>query len=324
MRKLLFALARKLPILVFALILVCLMLAPPAGAQGALPPYWVRAAEFNQWSFNSQQANTYTFSGTNCFVSPQTNGPVPQFFAFGPNSAPYPVYIQDANPSNSEIVTPSSVSMVSSACGFSAATANQHTSFVVKSGTAGLQEAVGTIGNSATPAYPWNVIVDRTTYTQVSGLPSGSVASIIGALKGSVNVQIVDTTTAPWTFYVWNGSNYVPRGGANTPPTLAVTGAGAGTSPSATSITGSATAGTVAFTTGTTPGASDAVFTLTYPTVANGGPGYAIACTFTSIGTNAYKTGTSSTTGTPEVVTFTASSTALAGSTAYVFNYHCN
>jgi len=299
--------------------------APPlAVAQGALPPTSVTAEQFNQWSFQSQAANSYIFAGTNCQAYPQVNGLLPSFFVFGPTANPYPVFIRDANPSNSEIVTPSATSNVAGACGFSASPANQHISFTVSSGTAGLQEAVGTLGSTATPAVPWSVILDRTFYQLVGGLPSGSVPSIIDKLKGSVNVQLVDVTTAPYSYYVYNGTKYVPRGGATTPPTLAVTGAGAGTGPASTSITGSSIAGTVAFTTGTTPTASAAVFTMTYPTVANGGPSYAIACTFTSIGANAYTTGTSATTGTPEVVTFTASATALTASTAYVFNYHCN
>lgn len=295
-----------------------------AVAQGGLPPVTVTAEQYNNWSFNSQTANTYTFTGANCQNYPATGGVISSYFVFGPTASPYPVLIRDANPANSEIVTPTSTSNVSGACGFAASTVNTHTSFTVSSGTAGLQDAVGTLGGTATPAVPWTVIIDRTYYQLVAGLPSRSVAGIINALKGSVNVQIQDITTAPSTFYVWNGSNYVPRGGATTPPTLAVTGAGAGTGPSATSINGSSVAGTVAFTTGTTPTASAAAFTLTYPTVANGGPSYAIACTFTSIGANAYTTGTSATTGTPEVVTFTASATALTASTAYVFNYHCN
>lgn len=299
--------------------------ASAAFAQGALPPNYVTPEQFNLWSIQSQAANTYVFNA-NCYSYPRTNGQLypGSYFVFGPTANPYPVYIQDANPANSEIVTPTSTSNVQAACGFAASTANAHTSFTVLSGTGGLQDAVGTLGSTATPAVPWVVVLDRNFYTAVSGLPSGSVASIINALKGSVNVQIVDTTTAPFSYYVWNGSKYVPEGGANTPPTLAVTGAGAGTGPASTSITGSSRAGTVAFTTGTTPTASAAVFTMTYPTVANGGPSYAIACTFTSFGTNAYTTGTSATTGTPEVVTFTASATALTASTAYVFNYHCN
>jgi hypothetical protein len=294
-----------------------------AVAQGALPAVTVTAEQFNLWSLNSQAPNTYTFAGTNCQSYPETNGVTGSYFVFGPTATAYPVLIRDANPANSEVVTPTSTSNVSGACGF-AASAAAHTSFSVSSGTAGLQDAVGTLGSTATPAIPWTVIIDRTYYQLVAGLPSRTVAGIIDALKGSVNVQLVDITTAPWSYYVYNGTKYVPRGGADTPPTLAVAGAGAGTSPTATSITGSSRAGTVAFTTGTTPTASAAVFTLTFPTVANGGPSYAIACQFTSIGTNAYTTGTSATTGTPEVTTFTASTTALTASTAYVFNYHCN
>ena len=312
----------------FALATICLSLAlaPPAvNAQGALPPLWVRAAEFNQWSFPSQAANTYTFSGTNCFVYPQVQGQLypGSFFAFGPNANPYPVFIQDANPSNSEIVTPTAVSTVSSACGFIGSPVNQHTSFVVKSGTAGLQEAVGTLGSAATPAYPWTVVIDRTTYSQVSGLPSGTVPTIIAALKGSINVQLVDITTTPFSYYSWSGSAYVPSQTSQFYPTVAAS-TGAGTSPTI-SIKGNAVSGTVTLTTGTTPTASATIFTLTWPALAAGGFSYAPFCTITSIGSRAYTGTNASVAGPPAVDTYTATSTALTASVSgYVWTYHCN
>lgn len=304
--------------------LLC-VLTVAAMAQGALPPTGVFAEQFNNWSLASQSANTYTFTGTNCFNYPLVNGSLQPYFVFGPTAAAYPIYIQDANPSNSEIVTPSSTS-TTTPCGFSASTTYTHTSFTVLSGTAGLQDAVGTLASSATPVRPSVVYIDAYYYQLVSGLPgSQSVPAIIRALKGTTGVNLVDITTAPFTWYTWNGTQYVVSGQSMLAPTLAVTGAGAGTGPASTSIAGNNSSGIVGFTTGTTPTASAAVFTLTWPSLANGGFSYAPSCTFTSVGTNAYTSGVaSSVAGPPAVATFTASATALTASTAYVFAYRCH
>lgn len=319
---------RKL--LLLALTALCALLVPMATfGQGALPPYWVRAAEFNQWSFTSQAANTYTFAGTNCFIYPQVQGQLypGSFFAFGPNSAPYPVFIQDqgSSVSNNEIVTPTSVSTVSGACGFSASTANQHTSFYVKSGTAGLQEAVGTLGSTSTPAQPWTVIVDRTTYQQVAGLPgTKTVGSIIAALKGSVNVNVVDITTAPWTYYAWNGSAYFSNGGGT--PVVAAA-AGLGTGPTGLIISGNGAGGTVSVTTGTGT-ATGNLFTMTYPSgTTSTGFNHSPTCTFAGVGANAIAgtlgASVSGSAASGYVVTATITTTALTASTFYSMSYSC-
>lgn len=288
-------------------------------AQGQLPAKWIAAEDFNQWSFASQTPNTYTFGGTNCQVFP---GVVMQpFFAFGPSSAPYPVFIRDANSTLNEIVTPISVSTTSGSCGFVASTANSHTTFAVSSGTAGLQEAVGTLKGTSGTA-PWTVMLDSYWYSLVAGLPSTSAPAIIANLKGSAGVTLVDVTTVPWSFYSWNGTAYTPSASNQTVPTVAA-GSGAGTSPTI-AVVGTGTSGIVTLTTGTTPSGSAAIFTLTWPSIANGGFQYAPTCTITSIGTRAY-TGTNATVGGPPAVdTYTSTSTALTASVSgYKWQYKC-
>ena len=53
----------------------------PAFAQAGNPPFQVWAEQYNAWSFQSVSANTYTFPGSNCWVSPQTSGVTASFFA---------------------------------------------------------------------------------------------------------------------------------------------------------------------------------------------------------------------------------------------------
>lgn len=290
-------------------------------AQQGLPVKQVWAEQYNNWSLNSQSANTYTFAGTNCNSFPLVDGTAPSYFVFGNpvTSVFYPVFIEDADPSNSEIVTPSSISTVSSACGFSASTANAHISFTVKSGTAGLQDAVGSLASSGAQAV--NVLLDRTWYQLVAGLPgTPSAYSIIAALKGgSTGVQIVDTTSAPWTTYTWNGSNYVNNGGSALP--TVTLGTGAGTTPGAVTITGSGSAGTVAFKSGTSPATSSTIFTLTFPTVANGGFNHTPVCTVVG----SYTVGTVTYGGAnPETAVVPSTGTALTASTNYTFFYACH
>lgn len=303
-----------------ALALAAVSIPAVAIAQQGLPVKQVWAEQYNNWSFQSQAANSYTFAGTNCNSFPLVDGTAASYFVFGNanSGAGWPILIQDANPSNSEIVTPSSLSTVSGACGFSASTTNQHVSFVVSSGTAGLQDAVGTLANNGSQAI--NVMLDRTWYSLVAALPgSPSAFSIISNLKGgSVGVQIVDTTTAPWTVWNWNGTSYVNNGGAALPSVTLST--GAGTSPGAVTITGSGSQGTVSFKSGTSPTASATIFTLTFPTAANGGFNHTPVCTVVG----SYTAGTVTYGGAnPETVVVPATSTALTASTNYTFFFSC-
>jgi len=192
-----------------AVLLVALS-ASLANAQN-LPPTWVFARAYNGWNIVGQQANTYTFNGGVCNFSPSNNGNTPSFFVFsGYNSSTpvyYPVLITDAKAAYNEIVTPTSTTQSSSSCGFAASTSYSHTSFVLSSGTIGLQEAIITQQQN-TPVF--SVILDKYWYQQVAALPGApSAASIIAAVKGNADVGIVDITTMPWTYYSWSGSAYV-------------------------------------------------------------------------------------------------------------------
>lgn len=197
-----------------------LVLSVCALAQGpsSYPPTWVYARAYNGWSIVGQQASTYTFNGGACSFSPYNNGQSAPIFDFsglqGSSTVYNPVFIQDANPSLNEIVTPTSTTNTAASCGFAATVANSHTSFTLTSGTAGLQEAI-TAQLQTTPSFV--VVLDKYWYQLVAAFPSTTTPqSIIGAVTGSANVYIADMTTAPWTFYIWNGSKYVasaPSGG---------------------------------------------------------------------------------------------------------------
>lgn len=319
MRK---ALATTLLTLI-GLVALAVGLPAPAVAQGTFPPAIVYAEQFNNWSYPSQGANQFTFAYTNnCESYPLANA-VPPYFVFGGGTyGYYPVLIQDANPADSEIVTPTAVTRASGSCGFSAAPANSHTSFTVSSGTAGLQDAVGTLAGGASSGI---VGIDSYFYRLVAALPgSETVGKLIYGLKGSSNVQVVDTTTSPWTYYAWNGSHYFANGGGT--PTAAL-GTGAGTSPTGPAISGNGAGGTVTLTAGTSPTASATIFTLTYPSgTSSTGFNHQPTCTITSVGASSYTVGTLTYSGSASagyVVTVPATATALTAATQYSFAYSC-
>ena len=261
----------KRGLVALGVVLVLALSASFATAQANLPPTWVFARAYNGWNIIGQQANTYTFNGGACNYSPYNNGNSPSFFVFsgviGSTTVYYPVVITDSGDSQlkSEIVTPTSTTQGSGSCGFAASTANSHTSFVLSSGTIGLQEAIATqLQTSPT----FNVILDQYWYSQIAALPgSPSGASIIASVKGQTGVAIVDTTTTPWTYYNWNGTQYVQANGGRTIYS-SVTQVSAPTALS----TSAATNGliTTATTGGTIPASSTYRLGITYVT-ANGG-----------------------------------------------------
>lgn len=309
---------------VMALLLVGLSAIAFAQGPPNFPPTSVYARAYAAWSVIGQQANTYTFNGRVCYFSPFNNGATSPFFVFsgtnGGSTVYFPVAIIDANPSLNEIVTPTSTTNTAAACGFSASTANSHTSFTLSSGTAGLQEALTSQLQNAPPT---QVLLDKYWYQLVAGLPGApSAYSIINSASGSANVQIVDTTTAPWTYFCYNGTNYTTCASNQTVPTVAA-GSGAGTSPTIT-VVGTGLSGIVTLTTGTTPTASATIFTLTWPAIASGGFQYAPACTISTIGTRAYTGTNASVAGPPAVDTYTATGTALTASVSgYKWSYTC-
>lgn len=174
--------------------------APVAFAQN-LPPAQYYASAYNQWSIPGQTANTYLFSpGGLCTATASGR----QFFPF---STTGPVYIVDATPANSEVVTPSTVTNTGSQCGFTASPANNHYSFQVKSGTAGLQEGLNQLlSNNAT--WPALMVLDQNWYAAAASIPGQTANGIIGAATGSSSIILEDITTAPAKFYTWNGTKY--------------------------------------------------------------------------------------------------------------------
>lgn len=336
-----------------ALLLFAVLLALPAAfltpvhAQGFLPaqaPPWVFADNYGRWVLQGQAPNTYTFqvSGFSpCQITNLNFGDSSTFYAFADTDALAPVFVQDNNSAESEVVTPGSfLAPTGQTCGPNISPANQHTTFSLQSGTGGLQEAINTVGGYTAP-YPYEIILSPEWYKKVasitgsnSTLASTTPASIIAAASGSVTAILVDITTAPPTEYVWRGSSGYVSGTQywvkGTHPTLAA-GTGAGTAPTIAFGTNSnSVSGTVNLTTGSSvPAAADPIFTLTWPSAGTAGSAttgfnYAPSCTFTSIGTAPGTTTNSSTSG-PAVATLTSPAAGLASSTAgYSWTYLCH
>lgn len=184
--------------------LVGLLTAPAAFAQNTpfnQPQYYATA--YNQWAIQGQTANTYLFSPVGLCVATASGG---QFFPFNTNA---PVLIVDATPANTEVVTPSTVTNASSQCGFTGSPVNNHYSFQVKSGTGGLQEALNALSKGPSSTYPGLLIIDRNWYNAASIVPGTTPQAILAAAKGSQSIIIEDITTAPASYYTWNGTQYV-------------------------------------------------------------------------------------------------------------------
>jgi hypothetical protein len=290
--------------------------AVPAFAQ-AYPQKVYFAADYGTWQIKGQTANSFTFQpGTLCQVPAPNTG---SFYPFNTNAS---VYVQDSTAASSELLTPSATTNTNALCSVTVTALNNHYSFNLMSGTGGLQETLNQI--SSGNVYAAVVYLDRNWYQAVNSIPGQTAAKAISTATGNAAATLVDNTTAPWTFYSWNGTNYTVSASNQTVPTVAAN-TGAGTSPTI-AIVGTGTSGNVTLTTGTTPAASGIIFTLTWPSIALGGFQYAPACTFTSVGTRVYTSGVTTTTaGPPATAVLTASSTALTASVSgYKFSYVCH
>lgn len=305
------------------LVAVALLAVVSATAQNNLPPTWVFARDYAGWQIIGQQADTYTFNGGVCNYAPYTGGLMPAFFDFSGYQGATKVYnkvlITDANPTKNEIVTPTATSQTSSSCGFTATVANAHTSFILSSGTVGLQEAITAQTQSS---WPSNVILDKNWFTRVLALPGKPTPqSVILAATGTTAVAIVDTTTDPWMYWRWNGTAYAPTSysGGSAAPTAAA-GAAAGTSPTGPTNTGNGNSMTVALTEGSAP-TTGTLFTETWATT---GFKYIPVCSVWSSGTNSFTAFTYAVTWSTDhaVLTVTATSAPTAA-TAYGFTVVC-
>lgn len=313
----------------------------PAFAQGFNPagaPPWVYADNYGRWSFQGQAPSTYTLQNVNgCQVTQLDYQNRPTFYAFANTVALAPVFVQDVNSANSEVVTPGSfLTPTQLACGPSIAPANAHTTFNLQSGTGGLQEAINSVGNS-TASYMTTIIVSQEWY-KLLGSISGSNATltstatpaqVLGTVTCSSNTQVLDVTTNPWTPFSCNSSTHLLNVSslASKAPTVAA-GAGAGSTGTVVVVAGSsASSGTVTVaTSGTAPTSSGIIFTLTFPSSTAGGYGYAPVCTYTSVGTLAYSGAVATATaGPPATSVLTATSTALTNNkTTYAWKYVCH
>lgn len=295
-----------------------------AMAQTASSPFTASqyyASSFNLWSLPASsggQPNNFVWPGRTVCNSAGQNL---NFFVF---STTQPVLIQDANSANSEVVTPSAITSTSGSCGFTAAPSNTHYSFYVKSGTAGLQEAVNQLKDQS--AWPAIIVLDRNWFATANTIPGTSASSILGAATGDGTVLLEDITQSPAVYYKWNGSAFSSTTSTwtNAAPTAAA-GTAAGTSPTIAIGAGStALIGTVNLTAGTST-TTGTLFTLTYAATGSGGFGYTAtgSCTVTSIGSNSFTAFTvASSGGSTRVATVTATSAPTA-STAYKFAYNC-
>jgi len=294
--------------------------AQTANTPFSAPEYY--ASSFNLWSVNGQSPNTYIFQGRSICNSNAQNVP---FFVF---STTGPVLIADATSANSEVVTPSAIVNTAGSCGATLAPSNNHYTFQLKSGSAGLQEAINSLQGQG--AWPTLIDLDKNWWTIANQIPGTYGTAILAAAKGNMTVLLKDITTAPATFYVWSGTAYTATNALskNTAPTIAA-GASAGSGPTvsnsgaSTGITGIASVLTgTATTTGT-------IFTETWPAVSAGGPQYDGTCVVKSSGANSYTTFTVATSDTgsgttfQRILTVTEATAAPTASTQYYFTYTC-
>ena len=210
------------------------ILAPTASAQGFNPagaPPWVYADNYGRWAIQGQLINSYTFTpGSICTITQLNFTSKPTFYAFANTLALAPVLISDVNSANSEVVTPGTYfTPTQTSCGANLSPANNHTTYTLQSGTAGLQEALNAVGGTTAPQ-PYVIYLSPEWYklvSAISGLNSGlaakiSPAGIIASVTGSTNAILVDLTTAPQTTYFWNGTQYAATPQPNGFPNLAV------------------------------------------------------------------------------------------------------
>lgn len=310
---------RRLACVLIALIL---SFAGSAFAQTATTPFTAPvyyASAFNLWSLNAQSPNSYTFQGRTICTSAGQNV---NFFVFNTNA---PVYIADANSANSEIATPSSVINTAGSCGVALAPSHSHYNFQLRSGTAGLQEAINTV--KAGGGIPALIALDRNWWSGANQLPGTKGTTILGAAVGGPGVIIQDITVAPTVYYTWGGTAYAKNTNTvvwtNAPPTAAA-GAASGSGPTiANGNTSTQLSGIVNLTTGTTT-TTGTIFTETFLAAAAGGFGYSTGGSCTVVQTSGPTVGfTSAIAGTTRVLTVTVSTPVLVDSTAYSFSYNC-
>ncbi len=163
------------------------------------------ASQYGQWQVPGFAADTYSFAPGSCRVQ----GGASFFFAFTVGT---PVSIVDANPALTETVTPTAIVDSNVSCSITIAAANTHQlPFHITSATGGLQEAI----NENLPSQQNNtIILDSSFYRLVGG--AANATAVIAGVQGSTKLGLVDVTTAPTTWYQWNGTQYTQVGSSDT------------------------------------------------------------------------------------------------------------
>jgi hypothetical protein len=172
------------------------------------------AAQYGAYQITGSQDETSNTGFTFTLGTCQVSGGGQNFSGF---AAGVPVKIVDANPALTEVATPSAVNI--DTCTVTVTTAHSHQlPYFLTSGTGGLQEAITANGTGEGAN---SIVLNAEWYALI---PPTSAATVIGEVAGNSNLALVDITTAPYTWYTWNGVHYaaVPGGGTG-PASLAVT-----------------------------------------------------------------------------------------------------
>lgn len=153
------------------------------------------AGDFGQWSLpqGTTPANgAIQWNASICTVNPLG-------FQFTAPKVGRPLLILDGVPSLSEIVIPTTVIITASTCTVSATMAHTHYTYQVRSGTAGLQEALDYSSGLSTGS-----LVAVTTGWSSGGGTSG----MLTGRTGSATVSFIDERNSCFVPYTWNGSTY--------------------------------------------------------------------------------------------------------------------
>ena len=152
------------------------------------------AAQYGEFRVTGFTSGGFSFPPATCQVSAGGRN----FAAFSTGT---PIKIVDSNPNLTEVATPSSVYIA--ACSINMATVYNHVPpFYLTSGTGGLQEAITA---NQTNDGPNTIVLDAEWYKLIA---PGNAASVIASVHGIQDLLLEDITTAPYTFYQWNGSQY--------------------------------------------------------------------------------------------------------------------
>jgi hypothetical protein len=157
------------------------------------------ASNFGLWSVPQGNQGQYSWSSP-IFCRASADGlPLNPVFAINA-----PLLIKDQQPQNSEIVTPTAVSMTGASCSITVRPANPHNTFNLLSGTAGLQEAI-----NYAAGLPYEIVLTP-DWSRLGG-----TTGMITSAKGSTNVTILDARTSNLESCTWGGSAYacLPFGG---------------------------------------------------------------------------------------------------------------